>query len=285
MTTIQDLLQQATQQFKAIGIETAALDARFLMEHCLQKDHTFITLNAHMHLPPDRINAFENMIKRRLTREPIAKIIGEKDFWDLTFKTTKDTLDPRPDSEVLIEQVLDIHKEPDTSLAILDLGTGTGCLILTLLNHYKNATGTAVDFSKAALNVAKENAEKHHLTARCTFLESNWFEKVTGTYDLIISNPPYIPETDLNSLKADALFDPKDALSPKKDYDGLSCYRHMAKDITHFLKPNGYALFEFGQNQHEDVKKIFESAGLTFVSFRKDLSGIIRCALFQKANN
>jgi release factor glutamine methyltransferase len=219
-------------------------------------------------------------MERRLNREPIAKILGEKEFWSLPFKTTKDTLDPRPDSETLMEAVLACYPQKDQALRMLDLGTGTGCLILSLLHEYKMATGVAVDLSPEALVVAQENAQRLGLQARISFVQSSWLDNVNGKYDVIVSNPPYIPRSHEKTLEPELAFDPQMALYGS-DEDGLGAYRLLAHSLRPYLMPQGKIFLEFGQDQHLNVQQIFEGAGFRLQGWHKDLAGMRRCGVFQ----
>ncbi len=279
MVGLHELLKKATKAFKEVAIPSPDLDARILLEHVLQKDQSFILLHSDYVLTESEETLYESHLKRRLKREPISKILGEKEFWSLPFKTTQDTLDPRPDSETLIEAVLKQFKDPSKPHRILDLGTGTGCLLLTLLSEYKNATGIGVDFSQKALAVAAHNAKALSLEACVELLQSNWCEKLDGQFDIIVSNPPYIPPNHKKALEPELHFDPKEALYGDSQ-DGLEAYRRLSHQFKKHLAPQGKIFLEFGQGQHNEVRDIMISAGLTHLSWHKDLSQIIRCGVF-----
>ena len=189
---LNDLLKTTTSSLKKAGITTPDLDARVLLEQVLQKEKTFILLHPDYDLTEPQQRQYEGYLKRRLNREPVSKILGEKEFWSLSFKTTKDTLDPRPDSETLIEAVIESFQDKSAPYKLLDLGTGTGCLLLALLTEYQNASGVAVDVSHKALEIAKKNAKTLGVENRVTFLQSNWCDNLKGKFDIIVSNPPYI---------------------------------------------------------------------------------------------
>ncbi len=276
MTKLLEALHQAILSLKEVDIPTPDLDAGLLLEATLQKDKAFCVLHPEYILTSQEQKTFTVYIERRLTREPIAKILEQKEFWSLPFKTTKDTLDPRPDSETLIEAVLENYKDHDIPLKILDLGTGTGCLLLSLLSEYKNATGVGVDISNKALEVAHYNASHLNLTERASFLQSNWLESVEGTFDIIVSNPPYIPPSQAQTLEPELNFDPDQALYTNLD-DGLCVYRILARDIVKHLKPQGKIFLELGQDQHKEVQRLFEAHGFQDFTFYKDLSSSIRC--------
>ncbi|MBT5660246.1 MAG: HemK family protein methyltransferase, partial [Rhodospirillaceae bacterium] len=187
-----------------------------------------------------------------------------------------DTLDPRPDSETLISSVLSAFPDQDAPLRLLDLGTGTGCLLLTLLSEYPQASGLGIDLSDAACRVAVENATSLGLASRVIFAVGDWGRGLDGTYDVIVSNPPYIPEAEIETLAAEvADFEPRLALSGGAD--GLACYRDLMPDITRLLAPGGGAFLEIGQGQAGDVSALAETEGMALVSEIPDLSGIVRC--------
>ena len=279
MASLHTLLKTATTGFKKAGIPTPDLDARILLEDALQKDRSFILLHPDYVLTDSQATLYESYCKRRLTREPVSKILGEKEFWSLSFKTTKDTLDPRPDSETLIEAVLDHFPDKEKPYKILDLGTGTGCLLLTLLSEYKKATGVGVDFSQGALRVATDNATTLNLKDRANFLHSNWCEKLPGHFDIIISNPPYIPPSHETILEPELSFDPKTALYGESQ-DGLEAYRILSHQLSNHFLPQGKVFLEFGKDQHNEVKDIMLAAGFSPIKWYKDLGQIIRCGVF-----
>lgn len=276
--TLNTLYQQIKKRFAENGIDNAALDARLLICHALELTHENFVLRGHDAITQNQIAAIEELIVQRLAGRPVAKIIGHKEFYGRVFKTTDDTLDPRPDSETLIDTVLRYVDEchaRDAALRILDLGTGTGCLILTLLSELPNAVGIAVDQSAAALMVAHDNADALDIEERITFMQSDWFEHVGGVFDIIISNPPYIAEDDLPALAIEVReFDPYTALVGGQD--GLDPYRIIIPQLDGFLKPSGFAAFELGQGQDGVVAEMLQNAGFKDVRTDYDLGGIGR---------
>jgi len=271
---LKELFQSTKEKFQSNGIETSALDARVLFCHALGLTHEQFILSNERLLSGDDIKKINDAVQQRLDGMPVAKIIGEKEFYGRNFKTTIDTLDPRPDSETLIEAILD-HYKHDSDIRMLDLGTGTGCLALTLLAEMPKARAIAVDQSKAALTVAKENAWKVEVEDRIVFAQSDWFSDVVGQFDLILSNPPYIPESDLPNLSREVrLYDPVTALIGGQD--GLDPYRIIIPQSKNFLKPNGMLVFELGQGQAEDIAEMLEANGFENIFVKKDLAGISR---------
>ena len=217
----------------------------------------------------------DKLINRRLNGEPLSKIIGIKNFWDYDFKTTVDVLDPRSDSETMIEYVLGDFNVKD-KLKILDLGTGSGCLILTLLKIFKNASGVAVDISEKSLMIAKENAKNLNVN-NIEFIKSNWNDDVDGLFDIIISNPPYIKTKDINNLMVEVKkYDPLLALDG--GFDGLDCYRYIANNIRKSCKNSAKIYLEIGFEQKDDVVDIFDN--FIFCGCKKDLSDNDRVVKF-----
>jgi release factor glutamine methyltransferase len=269
---LKELNQIAKNKLQNAGIETSALDARILLSHVLQISHEKLLLSNDRVLSPDEIEKINTAIEERIAGKPVAKIIGQKEFYGRNFKTTTDTLDPRPDSEILIEAVL-AHKFKEPK--ILDLGTGTGCLVLTLLAELPKARAIAVDQSLAALDVAKKNAYLIGVEDRVIFAQSDWFGDVIGTFDIIISNPPYIPESDIPNLAKDVrLYDPMAALVGGAD--GLDPYRIIIPQLANFLKPEGMAVFELGQGQSDAVAAMLVEHGFGDIFVNKDLARISR---------
>jgi release factor glutamine methyltransferase len=211
---------------------------------------------------------------------PLSRILGYREFWGLNFKLSPATLDPRPDTETLLEAILKNYPHQETPLKILDLGTGTGCLVISLLTEYPNALGTAIDINPKALEVARTNAEQNTVAKRLTLLQGDWFSPLspTDTFDIIVSNPPYISESDYKDLDKNVMdFDPIQALVGGKD--GLECYRKIAESFRNHLKPGGSLVLELGYGQEACVRKMFYSNKLNKIKTYKDLSEISRCLI------
>ncbi|MDC1090289.1 peptide chain release factor N(5)-glutamine methyltransferase [Emcibacteraceae bacterium] len=194
MDTLATLRKKIEARLRKTGIEEASLDARLLISHIIPVTEIDFAINADQTVSNEQQNLIDVLVQKREKRIPMSQIFGEKEFWSLSFKVTKDTLTPRPDSETLIEVALNEFEDRNATLSILDLGTGSGCLLLTLLSELKNATGLGIDVSASAIKVANENATNLSLNNQASFLKSNWFEKLSKTkkFDLIIANPPYI---------------------------------------------------------------------------------------------
>lgn len=269
------------KQFKQAGIETAVLDARLLVMHVLGFSLEELLMRRHDEFPTELKEKLGLLVQKRLQGMPIAKIIGVKEFWGLSFKTTQDTLDPRPDSETLIEAVLENFSDRTKPYRLLDLGTGTGCLLISLLHELPNATGIGIDQSPKALAVAEKNATDLGVIERSTWIESNWFSAVKGQFDIIISNPPYIPSSDIETLSRDVKqYDPLSALDGGED--GVAPYRHLAEHIMPFLREKGIVALEYGQGQSEKVSAIFNKKTPLKPFIYKDLAGIDRCTIFKE---
>jgi release factor glutamine methyltransferase len=277
---IKNTLQHAKKILGNNHIPSASLDAELLLAHVLKTTREQIVCYPERILGGDEQIRFESAIARRARREPISHILGKREFWGLDFKVNKHTLDPRPDSETLIAAALPLYT-PEKALKILDFGTGSGCLLLALLSEFQAANGTGVDISPEALAVAKENSRDLGLAKRSDFIVSRWGDEVTGAFDLIISNPPYIKSCDIAGLEPEvSQYEPLGALDGGDS--GLECYEELAPFINSFLSAGGYAILELGMGQDNDVKIILENAGLKFIAFKKDLAGINRCVVVRK---
>ncbi len=256
------------------------LDARILLQHATKLAPEVIYLELEREVDSKVADLYLELINRRRNHEPVAKIIGSKAFWLNDFIVNNHTLDPRPDSEVIINQALKILTNKDESYRFLDLGTGTGCLLLSLLQEFKNATGVAVDISAQALEVTQLNVELLKMQDRVTLLQQNWGDSLTEKFDLIVSNPPYIPRDDITYLEKDVkLYDPILALDG--GIDGLDPYRYLAKQIFLLLKPQAYAILEFGYGQSESIKQIFLQEGYKVEMILLDLAGIQRAIVIR----
>ncbi len=278
--TIKNLLIESKLRLGDCGINTYSLDAELLLCEVLSCSREYFIGYSDRVLNMQEITKFNEFLERRIKREPISHILGRREFWGMNFKVTPDTLAPRPDSETLIESVLELFPDKNKQLQVLDLGTGTGCLLLSILQEFKNAEGVGIDASAGAISVAKENSVNLGLAKRANFILKSWHEGVAGQYDLIISNPPYIKDSDIDSLELEvADYEPHSALFGGDD--GLACYRELAPVIKSLLKPDGFAVLEFGIGQHDLVREIMAKSHLDFVSYKKDLAGIIRCIVLK----
>jgi release factor glutamine methyltransferase len=276
-----EVLAFSNQELKNAGINSYRLDSLILLCHYLNLPKEQI-LFGNLNLNQNQLADFLCLIERRIKREPVSHITGKREFFGNEFAINSFALDPRPDSETLIEAAQS-HFDKESFLEILELGVGSGCLILTLLKFFVNSRGLAIDINEEALKVAIHNSERFNLQNRCQFFLSNWFENVDKKlkFDLIISNPPYIPTHDIANLQNEVKdYEPLIALDGGKD--GLECYRQIALNAEKFLKKNGMLILEIGQNQENEVTKLFKENGLNFIESKKDLAGIIRCLIFKK---
>jgi release factor glutamine methyltransferase len=216
--TAKEALRVAVLKLQEAKVESASLDARLLLEHVTRLSREQLLYQLDQPMTPEYYSDYQSIIAHRANRQPIAQLIGKREFWGMEFKVSEATLDPRPDSETVIEAVLSRIPDRNAPLTILDLGTGTGCLLLSLLKELPAARGTGVDTSETALLVAKENTLRFGLQARTTFVTSHWCDKVENRFDIIVANPPYIPSRTIETLSPEvARFEPKHALDGGED--------------------------------------------------------------------
>jgi release factor glutamine methyltransferase len=260
------------------GIDTARLDARLLVAKVLGVSPDRVALAPDMAISPEQAGRLEHLAARRLAREPMSHILGRRGFWTLNLKVTADTLDPRGDTETLVEAVLKRLPDRAAPLKVVDFGTGTGAILLALLSELPNATGVAVDKSPAALEVARENSIAHGLSVRTRFLLSDWGRDLDERFDVIVSNPPYIPDQDIDGLEPEvARYEPRLALAGGAD--GLDCYRQLVPHMARLLNPDGIAAVEVGKGQAEAVAALFRQYGITVLALEQDLAGVQRCVV------
>lgn len=278
--TAKEILSALAQRFERAGIEEPSADARILVAFAVGVTPVFLRMHPDFTIEPDILNKIEAFADRRVKREPVSKIIETRGFWRLDFKVTKDVLDPRPDSETLIDEALKLFPDKAAALRVLDLGTGSGCLAQALLCEYGNARAVGFDASDAALKIAAENAASNRLTERFetksgSWDDPDWFGDL-GQFDLVISNPPYIAESERADLAPEVVnFDPERALFAGAD--GLDAYRKIVPALPFLLRDGGVFIAEFGKGQHDAVREIVEAAGLDFHAFGIDLGGVARC--------
>ena len=253
----------------------ARRDARVLLNALLQDSEILYRAPEREFSPSEEVKYFD-WIERRTHREPVSHIIGCREFYSRNFTVSSDVLDPRADSETLIDAVLREFQGLEQSVTLLDLGTGSGCLAITLVAELKKASAIAVDLSDKALKVAAINADNLGVKDRIEFRGGPWFANVTETFDIIVSNPPYIETAEIESLEPEVrLFEPLTALDGGAD--GFLCYDEILSNITPYLKPDGYVIFEIGQGQDELLAAKMGVAGFSDIQFHKDLSSIVRC--------
>jgi release factor glutamine methyltransferase len=278
--TVAAALHDATRRLRIAGIDGARLDARLLLGHVLDLEAPRLIADPDRPLTAAARARLTELLDRRCRRQPLAQILGRREFWGLAFRVTADTLDPRPDSETVVEAALGAVADRSAALRILDLGTGTGCLLLALLHELRRATGIGTDRSESALAVARANAVDLGLADRATFRTGDWTDGLAGTFDLVVSNPPYIPSAAIDRLMPEvARHEPRLAIDGGAD--GLAAYRAIAAGIAASLRPQSRLIVEIGAGQKEPVAALFAAAGLACTAVRNDLSGQPRCLILQ----
>ena len=306
-----NLIKEAAKKLTSAGVDSANLDARLLLMHVLGASREELMLRPDRELTAAEQQQFEELIARRVNREPLSHILGVREFYGREFEVSGDVLDPRPDTETLIDSVLKYYQavvgkqsesvgepalspipsasqEASAEMNILDIGTGSGCIIITLLKEIEHIQGVALDVSKAALAVAKRNASTHQLGNRLRFVEGSLFNldsNISGLggkcFDVIVSNPPYISASDMATLMPEVHeYEPHLALHGGKD--GLDCYESLAKSLGQLLKTNGLVFLEIGAGQRDDVAGIFSAHNWQLVAVHRDLAGHERCVIFKQ---
>lgn len=276
--SIAEALRLMAQFFRLNGIEDADADARILLAHALHLDRAQLLAQSDRLLEAREIDTVLPLAARRLKREPVARILGRKEFWSLPLGLTPDVLVPRPETETIVEAALDRVLRGGLRLErlrVLDIGTGSGALLLALLKEMPNATGTGTDIDAGALACARANAERHNLAGRCSFVAGDMAAGLAGPFDLIVSNPPYVARGEIARLEPEVRdYDPKLALDGGED--GLDAYRAIAAAAPRLLAPDGRLIVELGAGQELSVRALFTNTGLAIVTVRNDLSGIPR---------
>jgi len=277
---IENTLNHGMNILKANRIANPYLDSEILLSKSINKDKKHIILNLKEILSKEQLNDFNTFIERRKKGEPIAYLINKKEFWKDEFYVNKDVLIPRPDTELIIEQVLKIYSK-ESQLQVLDIGTGSGCILLSILKERSNFYGTGIDISKKSVNVSKFNAKQLNLTNRVKFFHSSVDNFKNGKYDLIVSNPPYIKLLSLKYLEKDVVnFEPKLALSG--GFDGFSKIRNVISKANILIKKNGKFILEIGFNQKNRVREILKKEGFYVNKSIKDYGNNDRCIISTK---
>lgn len=268
--TYREAVNYGSQMLAMADIAESKTDAWLLLEMACRIDRSFYYLHMEEELPEEQFSEYEIALKKRAEHVPLQYITGETEFMGLKFRVNSGVLIPRQDTETLVEEVL---KAVKPGMRVLDLCTGSGCVIVSILHNAENVEGFATDISRQALNVAKENARLNETSV--IFERSDLFGHVTGTFDMIVSNPPYIPTGELVKLMPEVhLFEPEEALDGKED--GLYFYRRIIAECGDYLKPGGMIFFEIGYDQGEAVSEMLRSAGFLMVQVTKDLSRLDR---------
>ena len=282
MTTIASTLAAARQRLQAAGIDSAALDARLLLGKAAGLDMSALIAGSRDMLATETIAAFDGFCDRRSRHEPVARILGTKEFRDLSIALNEATLVPRPETEILVDAVLDVAgKAPGRPLRICDLGTGSGAILIALISELDQATGIGVDISQPALDIALSNARQHGVGDRTVFIHGDFSIPLGEAFDMVVANPPYIRQGDLARLQADVRdYDP--ALALDGGPDGMAALRVIAAHLPGLLKPGGTAFVEIGGGQGDSVAALFAGQDLEIRSIRPDLAGIERVVIVQK---
>ncbi|MBA2339668.1 MAG: peptide chain release factor N(5)-glutamine methyltransferase [Pyrinomonadaceae bacterium] len=280
--TMGEALAEASAVLRSAGIDESRREAGSLLAHALKRDRTYILTHAERTLASRDLALFRHYVNRRARREPLQYITGHTEFYGLDFIVTPDVLIPRPETELVVDCALESLRANPAPL-LCDVGTGSGCIIVALLNELKNARGVALDKSPAALAVAKLNATRHESLNRLQFVSADLFAALSSAaqFDIIVSNPPYVAEKDLPALQPEVReFEPRIALTPGRDELGV--FRRLLADAPQFLRPDGYLVFEAGWNQHAAITELIDARRWTLLEVRRDLQGIPRTFRLQR---
>ena len=277
---IQTLLNQAVKTLKQLSNTSSKLDSEILLSKIIKKNRKYLILNSNEELKKENIKSFDYLVKRRKKGEPIAYLINKKEFWKQNFYINQNVLIPRPDTETLVEETLKLFNV-NSKLNMLDIGTGSGCILLSILKERRNFFGTGIDISKKAINVAHFNAKMHQLSNRVKFYNSDVDKFLIGKYDLVVSNPPYIKRQDLKYLEVDVKgFEPKLALDGGKD--GFSKITKVISKTSTLLKRNGRFILEIGFGQKKKILSILKQNNFFINKVVKDYGKNDRCVISTK---
>lgn len=279
--TISGILQWTKQYFSGKGVENPRFDAEVLLSHILRRDRLYLYVHYDQPLDPEELLAFRECVRQRAARIPVAYIIGEKEFFGLPFRVSPAVLVPRPETELLVETAINRLKGKGVA-RILDLGTGSGAIAVSVLSELPETTGVAVDISPDALLIAKQNAERHVVTDRLEFRQGDFWQPVAGlVFDAILSNPPYIPKQDILDLSPEVRREPILALDGGND--GLDFYRHLIANVDQHLARGGFAAFEIGIGQANDIRRLAANAKLVVTDVVNDYAGIERVVVLMRS--
>ena len=276
---LKEIQRKLCNNFSIIGIETPELDARIILKEVLSLDDKDLILKESLDISNEMIEKIIAIESRRLNGEPISKIFKKRDFYNSTFLISNDVLDPRPETELIVE-IANNYINKNEVKNILDLGTGSGCILLSILKENKMINGLGIDLSKDAISIAKQNSKKLNLETQSNFLVSNWMNSVNYKYDLVVSNPPYIASEDIKKLsKSVKIYDP--ILSLDGGEDGLNSYRLIASDLKRIISMNALIIIEIGYNQSLEVIDIFKKNDFKLIKKYNDINGLDRVLTFQ----
>lgn len=283
--TIADALRDASEALRDSGSDEPRREAVSLLSHALSRDRAFLVTHSDERLTAEQLRSYLSSVERRAAGEPLQYITGAQEFYGLNFEVNENVLIPRPETELLVETALEILKGTDSPL-VCDVGTGSGCIAVSLLHERRDARAVALDVSSAALEVAARNAARNGVAARIEFLVSDCFDALAANehdaarFDLVASNPPYIAEDDLESLQREVRdHEPRVALTPGGD--GLKVIRRLVSESPRHLKPGGHLLIEIGFDQHERVASFIDPRVWTLLDIRRDLQGIPRTVVLR----
>ncbi|MBW2631132.1 MAG: peptide chain release factor N(5)-glutamine methyltransferase [Deltaproteobacteria bacterium] len=279
---IQQLLQQARSDLDVRGLPTPGLDAELLLAFSIDRERHFLYAHPAKELSSVELKRFRSLVARRMKWEPVAYITGRKEFWSRGFEVTPDVLIPRPDTEILVEEVLKLSvREGEKDIRILEIGTGSGAISIALASELKNAFITATDFSPKALAIAMRNAVNNNMEEKISFLCGDIFEPVEEKFDIIVSNPPYISEDEFRLLAPEVReYEPRQALVAGPE--GTEFHRKLARDGERFLEKNGWLVMEMGAGQRFTIEKILKDKDYCDITFRSDYAGVERVAMAKK---
>ena len=285
---VYSIIKPEVEKLKTLGFKTASLDCRLLLSQILEKSNPVYT-HEQVNISKDEIINFQTLVKQRQKGKPVSRILNKRNFWKREFMLNGDTLDPRPDSEILIEAVLEYFPNKTQLLKILDLGSGTGCLGLSLLEEYEDSLISFVDVSKKSLEIVKKNSHQFWLKGTLKYIHLDWRTHDWDTqllnieenkkFDIIVTNPPYIPSNDINFLETEVKdYDPILALDGGND--GLNAYRSIIPKLKNLVKSDGKIFVEIGRGQENSVSEIALQHGVLSIDYKRDLSNIIRVIVF-----
>ena len=281
-TELVALRRTAIEQLRSASIENAEIDVDLLLAQVLHCDRLGLLRRSHDIVGTDDVTHFLQLLESRGAGRPVSRILGRREFWSLNFEVTDAVLDPRSDSETLVEAILRRRTDRDRALRILDLGSGSGCLLLALLSEFPNASGLGIDKSPLSVDVARRNANRLGLDDRSTFRVLDWSAGIQDRFDVMVANPPYIPSAEILGLAAEVrLHDPTPALDGGAD--GLDAYRQLVPLLPGLLVTQGIAAFECGIGQSASVQALISESGHGAAEIERDLSGIERCLVVDLA--
>ena len=292
METVKSHLIEKTELLKNNSIDLPKLEARLLLAKALNKDLNWTYVNLEKKIPKEKIFTYESLIKKKLKKIPTAYLLGNKEFYSMNFKVNENTLIPRPETEIIVEEIKKKFKNKKKFL-VLDLGTGSGCILLSILKEFKNATGIGIDKYLETVKVARINSKQNNLSKRSKFFKLDWSQKdffkqiikinkaFSGNkkFDLVVSNPPYLLKHEINTLMPEVLYEPKESLYDNKD--GLSFYKIVLPKINSLVSENSYIYLEINPKNKKNIEKICKTNNLRNSHYIKDLSGKYRFVLIK----